>query len=440
MPTLMLTPAIVTTASCPIGQRKIDLFDTYTRKLLLEVRASGGKTYYLRYQDARGRTRQFRLANAEEVSLAQARALAEKARNRVAMGEDPASDRAVARQVPTFAEFVEQRYIPFARHYKRSCATDISLLNNHLLPRLGQRYLDEISREDVFEIHRQRKAAGAAAGSANRLVILLRYIFNLAIKWETPGVGGNPAKGVKLLEENNKRERYLSLEESRHLFEAVCQSDNTMLRFIIPMLILTGVRKRELLDSKWEHFDIDRRLWRVPLPKSGRARHVPLSEGAIAVLASVPRLPDCPWAFPNPNTGKPFVSMYYGWDTARKRAGLPDVRIHDLRHSFASMLINQGRSIYEVQRILGHSQIKTTQRYAHLNQTTLLAAVNTVSSGYQMDVADEPASISGLTNNPSGLLAPQTTSQRRKRRADDSNRLPTIEAYNDRNTAPTTET
>lgn len=157
-----------------------------------------------------------------------------------------------------------------------------------------------------------------------------------------------------------------------------------MLRFIIPMLILTGVRKRELLDAKWADFDFDLRLWRVPLPKSGRARHVPLSDGALAVLGAVPRLPGCVWAFPNPKTGKPFVSMYYGWDTARRLAGLPEVRIHDLRHSFASMLINQGRTLYEVQRILGHTQIKTTQRYAHLNQQTLLAAANSASSGYQL--------------------------------------------------------
>ncbi len=88
-------------------------------------------------------------------------------------------------------------------------------------------------------------------------------------------------------------------------------------------------------------------------------------------------LQNCPWVFPNPDTGKPFVSIFYAWNTARKRAGLPDVRIHDLRHSFASFLINAGRSIYEVQKILGHTQIKTTQRYSHLSQETLLAAANT---------------------------------------------------------------
>ena len=394
MPSLTLTPAVVRDTRCPNDKRKIDLFDTHTRKLMLEVRSSGRKTYYVRYQDARAKTRQFRLADADEVSLAQARLLAERVRTRIAMGEDPASERVVKRQVPTFAEFVEHSYLPFARHYKRSCQTDVSLLKNHLLPKLGQRYLDEISRDDVFQIQQQRRAAGAAAGSANRLVILLRYIFNLALKWETPGITKNPAKGVKLLEENNHRERYLSADEAHALYDAVCRSDNTMLKYIIPMLILTGARKRELLDAKWEDFDIARRLWRVPLPKSGRARHIPLSEAALSLLASIPRLPECVWTFPNPNTGEPFVSMYYGWDTARRRAGLPEVRIHDLRHSFASMLINQGRSLYEVQRILGHTQIKTTQRYAHLSNATLLAAVNAASSDFMLGAPKKISTIS----------------------------------------------
>ena len=160
---------------------------------------------------------------------------------------------------------------------------------------------------------------------------------------------------------------------------AVCKSENTMLKYIVPMLILTGARKREVLDAKWEDFDLGRRAWRIPISKSGKARHVPLSDGALALLATMPRNMDCKWAFANPETGKPFVSVFCAWNTARKSAGLSDVRMHDLRHSFASLLINSGRTLYEVQHILGHTQVKTTQRYAHLSQDTLLAAANAAS-------------------------------------------------------------
>ena len=171
------------------------------------------------------------------------------------------------------------------------------------------------------------------------------------------------------------------------LYEAVCRSDNEMLQYIVPMLILTGARKREVLDAKWEDFDIAARQWRIPVTKAGKPRHVPLSAGAVHLLASVPRRDGCPWTFANPETGKPYVSFYYSWDTARKKAGLADVRIHDLRHSFASFLVNAGRSLYEVQKILGHTQVKTTQRYAHLSQDTLIDAANEVAKAVPLLIA-----------------------------------------------------
>jgi site-specific recombinase XerD len=120
---------------------------------------------------------------------------------------------------------------------------------------------------------------------------------------------------------------------------------------------------------------------------------VPLSDGALTLLSTMPRKPECDWAFANPDTGKPYVSIFCAWNTARKNAGLADVRLHDLRHSFASLLINSGRTLYEVQHILGHTQVKTTQRYAHLSQDTLLAAANaaTVAVGAVMLPKLEPA-------------------------------------------------
>lgn len=142
-----------------------------------------------------------------------------------------------------------------------------------------------------------------------------------------------------------KKERYLSQEEAKRLFEAVQRSENTMLRFIVPMLILTGARKREVLDAQWEDFDLPRRQWRIPTTKSGRPRHVPLSDGVLKLLASVPHDPDCPWIFANPKTRRPYVSVFISWNTARKNAGLAEVRMHDLRHSFASSLVNACNSV-----------------------------------------------------------------------------------------------
>jgi len=331
-------------------------------------------TYYQHYRDSRGALRQIKLGSVENISIGDARKASSRLMRQVDLGEDPLAQRAELRAVPTFAEFIDQQYLPYVRTYKRSWATDISLLKNHLLPRFGKRHLDTITRQDIVKMHADRKASGAAAGSANRLLIMMRYIFNLALRWEVPGIKANPCAGVPLMAVDNEKERYLSQDEARQLYDAVCVSENTMLKFIVPMLILTGARKREVLDAKWTDFDLERRIWRIPTTKAGKARHVPLSDGVMHLLTTMPR--ELPWAFANPDTGKPYVSIYCAWHTARTKAGLTDVRMHDLRHSFASLLINAGRTLYEVQNILGHTQVKTTQRYAHLSQDTLLAASN----------------------------------------------------------------
>lgn len=376
MALVSLTQKLVNTRVCPDGKIKQDITDQVCKGLVLEVRHSGGKTYYLRYTNLRGKQRQYRIGSATVLTLAQARGKARAALNQAALGQDPCEQKAQMRQVPTFAQFVDEQYLPYIKSYKRSWSTDVSLLKNHLLPRFGKRYMDQISRQDMVKMHADRKAAGAAPGSANRLLILMRFIFNLTLKWALPGIASNPCKGIPLFQENNQMERYLSVAEAERLYGAVCKSENSRLKHVVPMLILTGARKREVLDARWEDFDLARKAWRIPISKSGLARHVPLSDGALALLASMPRKMGCEWAFANPETGKPYVSVYYAWNSARESVGLSDVRMHDLRHSFASLLINSGRTLYEVQHILGHTQVKTTQRYAHLSQDTLLAAAN----------------------------------------------------------------
>ena len=387
MAQIQLTSQFVKNAACTQGKNKVDFFDIDCKGLLLEVRASGGKTWYMRYLGERGKTHQFKLADEHDVSLPQARKLADKLRNQIALGFDPAAKKAVLRAVPTFADFMAERYMPFVKGYKRSWISDDSYLRNHLLPAFGKKYLDEITKHDVVAFHHGMKAKGYAAGTCNRCLILLRYAMNLAVRWETPGVTANPTKDVALFEDPNKKERYLSQDEAQRLYESVRRSENPMLQYIVPMLILTGARKREVLDSKWQDFDLARRQWRIPMTKAGKPRHVPLSDGVLQLLATIPRNKDCQWVFANPKSLKPYVSFFCSWNTARKQAGLADVRIHDLRHSFASFLVNAGRSLYEVQKILGHTQVKTTQRYAHLSQDTLQEAANQVSKAIPLMLA-----------------------------------------------------
>lgn len=385
MPKLLLTSFVVSSTACPQEQRKIDLFDTQTKGLMLEIRATGGKTFYLRYQDNRGKTRQLRLADTRDASLSQARILADKARNNIAMGDDPAKAKVELKLVPTFTEFMSERYMLYVKGYKKSWISDDCYLRHHLLPVFGKKYLDAITKNDVIAFHHGMMAKGYAPGTCNRCLILLRYAMNLAVRWEIPCVTKNPTKDVPLFDDHaGKKERFLSQKEAQRLYEAVQTSDNPMLQYIIPMLILTGARKREVLDAKWEDLDLIRKQWRIPVTKNGKPRHVPLSDGVLQLLASVPH-DDCSWVFSNPKTRKPYVSFFASWNTARTKAGLADVRIHDLRHSFASFLVNAGRSLYEVQKILGHTQVKTTQRYAHLSQETLIDAANAAGNAAGME-------------------------------------------------------
>ena len=378
MPTVKLTQTVVKTATCEADKNKTEFTDSSCKGLVLEVRRSGGKTYYVRYTDNRGRHRQHRIGDAMVIQLAKAKQKANELRAQIALGNDPAEEKAIRRQVPTFTAFIEERYIPYIKGYKKAWQADDSYLRNHILPFFNKKYLDEITKHDVIAFHHGLRAKGYAIGTCNRMLILLRYALNLAVRWEIPGMTVNPTKDVPLFENHNHKERYLSQKEAKRLFEAVRQSDNPMLQFIVPMLILTGARKREVLDSKWEDFDIERMQWRIPMSKTGRPRYIPLSDGVITLLKSIPRKPGVPWVFANPKTGLPYVSIFNSWNTARKTARLKDVRMHDLRHSFASFLVNAGRSLYEVQKILGHTQVKTTQRYAHLAQETLLDATNAV--------------------------------------------------------------
>ena len=377
MPSILLTSAIVKNIICAPEKQKEDLFDTNCKGLLLEVRHTGGRTFYLRYSDHRGKQRQYRIGDAAAIPLAQARQKATELRGQIALGNDPSAQKAVLRAVPTFSDFIAERYLPFVKGYKKSWSSDDSYLRNHLLPAFGKKHLDQITKHDVIALHHGMRAKGYALGTANRCLILLRYAMNLAVRWEIAGMTKNPTKEVALFEDPSNKERYLSEEEAQTLYQAVQASVNPMLPYIIPMLILTGARKREVLDAKWTEFDLERRQWRVSITKAGKPRYVPLSDGVVQLLSTLAH--DSPtWVFPNPKTGKPYVSIFYSWNTARKQAGLADVRIHDLRHSFASFLVNAGRSLYEVQKILGHTQIKTTQRYAHLSQDTLIDAANVV--------------------------------------------------------------
>lgn len=373
-----LDQTLVMTTFCPPGERMVKLVDTAIPGFIVEIYPSGTKTYALRYKNKFKKQKQHKLGYASDITCDQARKLAQKAKARVVMGEDPAEERAVTRTIPTIAELAE-RYLDYARTYKRSHDIDERYLRIHVLPKFGKRHLTELGQVEILEwLDAKVRVEGYAQATVNRWQVILGHMYRMAKKWGLPGSDRNPLEGVPQKACNNEVERFLTVEETQRLQDAVEASPNTQLKYIVALLLLTGCRKRELLDAKWDEFHLDRQTWRIPMQraKTQKTRHVPLSDAAMQVLAQVPRFEGCPYVIPNPATMEPYHSVFHAWDKARKAAGLPDVRMHDLRHSAASNLVNSGQSLYVVGSILGHAQAKTTARYAHLANETLLAAAN----------------------------------------------------------------
>lgn len=379
MPKVALSKAFIEHATCDPRRAKVDYFDADQRGFMLEVRRSGGMTFYQRYADERGRERQFKIGPADALSLDQARKKARLILAQALLGADPQARRRELRDIPTLAELVRDRYLPHVKAYKRSWRTDETVFRVHILPVLGSRPIDEISGDAIADLIQQMRDKGYASGTTNRVLILIRFIFNLARKWKIAGARENPTAGLNTAPDV-QRDRFLTPEETKRLIASINIDENRSAAHTIMMLLLTGARRNEVSHAKWDYIDWERRTLLVPVSKSGKPRVIALNGQAMVLLRSIPRIDGNPYIFPSPITGRPCPSLHFPWTRIKQRAILDDLRLHDLRHSFASFLVNEGVSLYVVQGLLGHTQPRTTQRYAHLAQDTLNSAAEVVAN------------------------------------------------------------
>ena len=293
----------------------------------------------------------------------------------VERGGDPFEARDRLKAMPTFSEFVRKEYLPYAEQAKKSFRNDESKIRLHLEPKFGGRRLCDIGPRDV-QLHHAAMRQSHTEATANRHLALLSAIFRKAVEWGR--IDRNPAGGIKPFKEASQHQRFLRSEEIARIFAAMEQEPNQTAVAALKLLLLTGTRREEALQARWEHVDLALGQWWLPRTKSGRGRYVTLSEAAKALLQSLPSRGVSPWVFPGREGDKPLNNPRKAFCRVLATAGVEHLRIHDLRHSFASLAVNSGATLYEVQSLLGHSSAQMTQRYAHLADSGLRRASQAV--------------------------------------------------------------
>ncbi|CAN1517172.1 XerC Integrase [Rhabdaerophilaceae bacterium] len=393
-----LTERFVKTAEA--GERTSPIFmDDAVIGFGVQVRRNGRKTFTFDYT-FEARRRRATIGDFPVWSVAAAREEAKRLKREVDAGRDPLAVRDARMEAPTIRDLVT-RYI--AEHASRlvpeARRTQISMLETHVLLAWGDRKVTDIRTGDVDALladiargrarqhkkktrHRRVKPLAPAKPTpvqANRIGAVIRKMFNLAIRWDL--CTDNPAKAF-LRNPEQPRERFLNASEIDRLTEILDRHPNRRGATIIRLLMLTGARRGEVLNARWEQFDLDARVWTKPAAatKQKRLHRVPISGATVQLLRSIrSTVPaDCPWLFPGDVAGKPVQEIKRFWADIRARADLPGVRIHDLRHTFASLLVSGGMTLPMIGKLLGHTQVQTTQRYAHLFDDPLRAGLERV--------------------------------------------------------------
>lgn len=341
----------------------------------IRVMPSGTKTYQAQYRKG-GRTRRISLGRHGNITAEQARLKAREVMGLVARGENPAEEIAQERRAPTVAALCERF---FETHVLERCKPSTQseyrrAIDRFIKPAIGAFKVVDVERKDIAELHHKHRDIPY---QANRTLGVLSKMFNLAEVWGLRRDGSNPCRHVPKYREQ-KHERFLSQAELQRLGQVLdaVESEGTESPFVVAafrLLILTGCRLGEIQTLKWEY--ITPRHMELPDSKTG-ARRIPLPQAARDLLDALPRLTGNPYVIAGHIEGQHATDLQRPWRRIRSRAGLHDVRIHDLRHTYASLAVSGGMPIQMVGRLLGHTQLQTTMRYAHLADDPVLQAAD----------------------------------------------------------------
>jgi integrase len=382
-----LTDAVIRRLPLPETGKRIALDDEVTG-FGCRVTAAGARSYILRYTTRAGRERTYTIGDAAAWKTTAARAKARDLRRDIEDGGDPLGDVEDERAAPTVWELCdrfEAEHLPrkrpgTAEDYKRMLAI-------HVRPHFGSHAkVADIRFEDIDALHRKITKSGSTY-AANRCIAVLSKMLSLAQRWRMRS--DNPARGIEKNPET-KRKRYLSGDELARLTKALAAYPDCQAADIVRLLLLTGARRGEVLAMRWGDVDVDNGVWTKPgATTKQRTDHVvPLSAPARQLLSDIaeryagehPKKPLPSYVFPGTGGTGHIVEIKKSWRHICKAAGITGLRIHDLRHSFASQLASGGASLPLIGALLGHSQPQTTHRYAHLFDDPQRAAVERVGS------------------------------------------------------------
>ncbi len=346
----------------------------------LRVKPSGRRSFCIQYRTAKGRTsKRFTIGPYGTYTVEKARERARHLLQAVREGRDPAHEREADARAPTVAELATRYLEEHARPTKKpsSIEADERNLNKHALPALRQRPVAEVTRADIMRLRHQMRDA---PGACNRTLALLSKMFNLAELWGLRPDGSNPCRHVERYP-GKKLERFLANEELKRLADALAEAERTQsisrpAIAAIRLLLFTGCRVGEILGLQWDDVDEAGQCLRLPDSKTG-AKIVYLNAPALEVLSRIETKESNPYVFTGGGDGS-LGNLQRPWVSIRKAAGLDDVRIHDLRHSFASVGVAGGLSLPIIGKLLGHSQPVTTARYAHLADDPLRQAADII--------------------------------------------------------------
>ena len=376
------------------------LWDTELVAFGLRIYPTGRKSFVVSYW-SRGRRRFFVLGQYGKMTLHQAREAALEVFLQVRRGEDPAGDRQAALRAPSMTELADRHVREHSEVKKkpRNAKRDRTAWDRLILPKLGHRKVKDVTRADIAKL---MTGLADTPAMANKVLSLLSKAFNLAEVWGWRHEGTNPCRHVGRYQEDS-RERYLSQSELSRLGQILVEAETSWgtspyAIAAIRLLILTGCRSAEILKLRWEDVDFERRCLHLPDSKTGK-RQVVLNTQAQQILAGLERLPDNPHVIPGPKPGSHRATLQNTWNRIRREADIQDVRIHDLRHTYASYGVNGGQSLAMVGKLLGHRKVQTTMRYTHLADDPLRQAAESIgaelTAGLEGAEAAEVVELSG---------------------------------------------